>query len=123
MPAVAEDVGDANLLRRGHLVQPAPQVPVLDRLEALAVLAAPAVRLPAGHPLHQAHGDVLAIRDQLDLARALERGQALDDAGQLHAVVGRLALGAPGLDGLAAGRMLEDVRPAAGAGVAAAGAV
>ncbi len=52
-----------------------------------------------------------------------KRREALDDAGQLHPVVGRGRLGPGGVADLAAGGVLEDVRPAAGAGVAAARAV
>ena len=79
--------------------------------------------LPLGHPLGDALGDVLAVGDQLDPARALERREALDHAGQLHPVVGRVGLGSGGVARLAARRVLEDVRPPPGAGIAAAGSV
>ena len=92
-------------------------------LKRLSLLAAPALGLPLRHPVADPLADILAVGHQLDLAAALQAGQPLDGAGQLHPVVGRGGLGARGVDDPAAGRVLEDVGPAAGAGVAAAGAV
>ena len=45
-------------------------------LRRAAFLALPALALPVGQPLADPLGDVLAVGDQLDLARALERSRA-----------------------------------------------
>src|SRR5471030_1649954 len=89
---VALDPAPVDLVAQPRLIQPPPEVLVLDR--ALAH-GAPAARLPKGQPLGDAALHVLAVRVQLDLARTFERVQRLDRGGELHAVVGGGALAAP----------------------------
>ena len=64
---------------------------------------------------------VLAVQVERDLARPLERGQAFDDGRQLHAVVGGVEFATEEV--LLGGARLEPCAPAAGTGVALAGAV
>src|ERR1700733_960494 len=62
---VALDPAPVHLVAQPRLVQPSPEVLVLDR--ALAH-GAPAARLPQGQPLGDAALHVLAVGVQLDLA-------------------------------------------------------
>ncbi len=120
---MAENVVDMNFVINDQRIDALPEVGIHHRLPLRAFLAPPAVLLPLGHPLGDPLGYILAIGHQLDLAGALQRGEPLDDAEQLHPVVGRVRLGAGGIDDPAGGGVLEDIRPAAGAGVAATSAI
>src|SRR6478672_6600713 len=66
------------------VVESAPQVAFLDRL---LVRGRPAAFLPVVDPLGDAFADVLAVGEQLDLARSLQGGERLDHGGQFHPVV------------------------------------
>src|SRR5262249_56627669 len=81
----------------------------------------PAAPLPARDPLRDALHHVERIGVEPDLARALERVERADYRRELHAVVGGLRLAAPEL--LLGPLGAQQRAPAAGAGIAAAGAV
>src|SRR5262249_4365853 len=70
-------------------VEPLPQIDIADRLP---VGGAPAVAFPAVDPFGDAAAQVLAVRIELDRARALERFERRDRGGELPAVVGRVRL-------------------------------
>ena len=61
-----------------------------DRLELVPFFALPALAFPVGQPLADSLGHILAVGDQLDLARALELASPSMTPSQLHAIVGRL---------------------------------
>src|SRR5581483_7668491 len=105
-------------VRRSGAVEALPQIEILDRL---LVRGAPAARLPAGQPAGDAVAHILAVGVERHPARPRQRLQPGDRRRQLHAVVGgrRLAAGQILLDPAIA----QDRRPAARAGIAAAGAV
>src|SRR5271157_1497771 len=123
MAAMAQDVLHVDIVLGEEFVEPLPEVGVPDRLETPPLLALPALAFPVGQPLADALGHILAVGDELHAAAALERGQPLDHAGKLHAVVGRLVLRARGIALLSSCRVLQDVGPAARARIAAAGPV
>ena len=85
------------------------------------VLSFPAALLPAVDPLGDALAQILAVGEQADPARPLQRLQRGDRRHQLHAVVGGQPLAAGQLAPLALPG--QDRTPAAGAGIAAAGTV
>ena len=99
-------------------VQLLPEIGILDRFLGRGF---PAALLPVDHPLGDAFHHVLRVGDQRDFAGTLELFEAADGAGQFHAVVGGVGFAAPQLffDALAD----QQCAPAAGAGVAFAGAV
>ena len=103
-------------LQRG--VEPLPQLDILDRL---LVGGAPAVLLPAVDPAGDALPHILAVGGEVDDARLLQRFQRRDRRHQLHAVVGGVRLAA--LQFLFVVAELQDRAPAAGPGIARAGAV
>src|SRR5579859_4914836 len=107
-----------DLVPQPRLVEPPPEVLVLDRSLAHG---APAPGLPQREPLGDAVPDVLAVGVQLDVTGALEDLQGLDGGLQLHAVVGGLRLAAPALALVALEH--QQRAPAARAGIAAAGTV
>src|SRR5262249_15559732 len=99
-------------------VEALPEIDVLDRL---LVGGAPAVALPLIDPRHDAVAQILAVGVDVDEAGALERLERGDRRHQLHAVVGGVGLATLQLlDVIAEG---EDRAPAAGTGIARAGAV
>src|SRR5262245_60111561 len=118
MPRVALDPAPAHLVLRGDLVEPLPEVHVLDGLLRGRL---PAARLPRAQPLGDALLHVLRVGVELDAARALQRRECLDHGRELHAVVGGPGLAA---EELALGAVaFEDGTPAPGTGVALARAV
>ena len=103
---------------RARLVEALPQLGVLHRL---LVGGPPAVPLPAVDPGGDAVLHVLAVGVQLDAARPLQRFERRDRRHQLHAVVGGRRLRRRRSPcGVA---VAQDRAPAAGAGIARAGAV
>src|SRR5690606_10985773 len=112
------DPAPADVVAGAGGVQAPPQVLVLDRLP---VGRLPAARLPAVDPLVDALHDVFAVGVQLDLAGAGQGLQRLDGGHQLHAVVGGQRLAAPQFLLMVA--PVHHRAPAAGAGIAATGAV
>jgi hypothetical protein len=118
MSGVALDPDPFDRVLRGQAVQFAPQVLVLHRLLARRLPAAP---LPAVDPLADALLHVLRIGVHPRRHRALQGAQGLDHGGHFHAVVGSDLLAAEQFPfGIA---LAQDCAPAAGAGIAAAGAV
>src|SRR5690242_9814503 len=116
--AMAFHPGPVHAMRLGGSVEALPQLDVLDRL---LVGGAPAVLLPAVYPPGGALEHVFAVGVELHHAGPLESLEARDRAHQLHLVVGRRRVAARQL--LLALAHTKDGRPAAGARVAAAGAV
>src|SRR4051812_21229969 len=96
----------------------APQVVVLD---GFLVRGFPALALPGMDPLGDALLDVDRIGVQAHAARALQRLERPDDGSELHAVVGGGRRAAPQLFFFSL--EAQQRAPAAGPGVAAAGAV
>ena len=96
------------------------QVLVLDRVAARGL---PAPALPAGDPLRHRVEHQAGVRDDADAAAGRQRPQALDRGRELHAVVRRVRGAAVQLERRLSVRRHDDRGPAAGAGVAAAGAV
>ncbi len=84
----------------------------------------PVVLLPAVEPaLVEGVREVGAVGVEGNRRGLVERAQRFEGGGELHAVVGAVGLAAGQLVGVAAVLGNEDGGPAAGAGVAAAGAV
>src|SRR5699024_2832666 len=108
--------------RRGGVESP-PEVVVLDRLPCGC---RPPVRFPSVDPAGDAVAEIGAVGDDVEgrgAAQGLERG---DGGHELHAVVGGHGLAAlelARLEGAPAFAGEEERAPAAGAGVAGAGAV
>ena len=123
MAAVAQHVGDLDLVLGEQLVEPLPEVGVHDRLEPAPFLALPALALPVGHPFADALGDVLAVGHQLDPARRFRDARpSMTPASSMRLLV--VSGSAPEASRIwPRGRVLEDVRPAPGPGIAAAGTV
>src|SRR6266404_2256528 len=115
---VAFDPVPVHLMRFQRGVEPLPQIDILDRL---LVRGAPAVLLPAMDPAGDALADILAVGGEVDHAGFLERFQRRDRRHQFHAVVGGVRLAA--LQFLLGVAEFQDRAPAAGAGIARAGAV
>src|SRR2546428_11729245 len=119
MAAVAGHLVPRDIVPLDQLQQRLPEVAVLD---GLLLGVAPAVGAPAEIPLvAEAVHNIRAVAVDGRDAAAGESAQALDGTGQLHALVGRVGFAAGQL-GLVA-FVDEDGSPAAGAGIAAAGAV
>lgn len=97
------------------------RLPQIGVLHGFLVGGAPAVPLPAVHPLGDAVPQVDRIGRQRHRARLRQCLQRLDRGGQLHAVVGGQRLAAPKLAFLPFGT--QQRAPSAGAGIALAGAV
>src|SRR5947209_8203297 len=108
----------SDLMLARRLVEPAPEVLVLDRLP---VRRLPAVALPSLQPKRDALAQVLRIGVQIDAARTLQRFERRNRGEQLHAVVGGQRLAARQFFQLIA--EFENGAPAARAGIARAGAV
>src|SRR5688572_1655959 len=106
------------LVARHRPVELAPEVHVLHRLP---VRGEPAAALPASDPLRDALHHVQRIGVEAHPARALERIEGPDHRRELHPVVGGLRFPAP--EFLLYAFRAEQRAPAAGAGIAAAGAV
>src|SRR5688572_4129528 len=102
----------------GELVQPPPQILVLD---GLLVGRAPAAALPVLDPGRNPFHDVERVGVDPHAAPALESFERADRGHELHAVVRGVGLAAPELLLLAV--VAQEHAPAAGTGVAAAGAV
>src|SRR4051812_19212955 len=115
---VALDPVPAHLMRFQRGIEPLPKFDVLDRL---LVGGAPAVPLPTVNPAGDALTDVLAVGGEVDHARFLQRFQRRDRRHRLHAIVGGVGLAA--LQFLLLVAESQDGAPAAGAGIARAGAV
>ena len=115
---MALDPVPAHLVRLQRGVEALPQFDVLDRL---LVGGAPAVLLPAVDPAGDALPDILAVGVEIDRAGLLQRFQRRDRRHQLHAVVGGVRLAA--LQFLLDIAEFQDRAPAAGPGIARAGAV
>src|SRR5689334_2707533 len=96
-------------------------LPVLHVLDRLLGRGAPALRLPAADPLGDAHANVLAVEIERYLARPLQPPEPFDDRLQLHPVVGGVEFPAEQL--FFARPRLQPCAPAAGAGIALAGAI
>jgi len=90
-------------------------------LHRLFVRRAPAVAFPVRHPAGHAAAQILRIGVKLDVARARQRFERGDRGGKLHAVVRSQRLAAA--EFLLRGAVDQDRAPAAGAGIARAGAV
>src|SRR5262249_47910942 len=118
MPGMAAHPVPLYLMLGRDPVELLPQVDVLDRLLVGGAPAAapPVVGSGGAAPLH-----VERVRIQAHAARALQRLERPDHRHQLHAVVGGVGLAA--VDFLLGAFGAQDRAPAAGAGVAAAGAV
>src|SRR5687767_8624144 len=102
----------------GELVQPPPQILVLD---GLLVGRAPAAALPVLDPGRDALHDVERIGVDPHAAPALEGFERADRGHELHAVVRSVGIAAPELLFLAV--IAQEHAPSAGTGVSAAGAV
>ena len=100
-----------------------PKVFVLNRLELFSLFSLPTIRLPFRHPLVDSLSDILAIGNQLDITRRLERAKPFDNGGQFHAVVGRFAYPAAALLLFAGVHMPQDIAPATRPRVATTAAV
>src|SRR6266849_9101134 len=119
MAAVAGHLVPGDLVLLDQLEQRLPEVAVLH---GLLLGIAPAIGAPAEIPLvTEAVDDIGAVAVDGHGAAAAEGAQALDGAGQLHALVGRARFAAGELDLVAV--VDEDGGPAAGAGITAAGPV
>src|SRR5690349_16336943 len=81
---VSFDPPPVDAVASSGVIECAPEVDVLD---CLLVGGLPASPLPVVDPLGYASAYVLAVGEQLDLARSLERSECLDDRCQLHPVV------------------------------------
>src|SRR5450432_3987509 len=88
---MALDPAPFELVSCGQLIQPLPQVLILDRL---LVGRAPPALLPVMHPLGDPAAHVLRVGVDAGLDWTLERLKRAYDSCQLHAVVSREALGA-----------------------------
>src|SRR5260221_7925332 len=115
MPSVSLDPMPLYLMLRAQLVEVAPQVLVFYRF---LVSRFPALAFPGVDPARDALLHILGIGEHPHAARALQRLQAADHGGQLHAVVGGGRFAAPQLFFVPA--QTDDDSPAAGAGIAAA---
>src|SRR5262249_32823331 len=117
--AVAGDLVPRHVVARHLGEESLPEIAVLYRL---LLRVAPAVPAPALVPLvAEAVHHVRAVAVEVDGAPLGEGAEALKRSHELHAVVGGGGLAAGELD---LGAVLaQDGRPAAGAGIAAAGAV
>ena len=73
------------------LLEPQPQVRILDRL---LVRRFPAALFPLRQPFRDAVANVLRVGVQLHATGALQRRQCFDRRGQLHAIVGGVRLAA-----------------------------
>ena len=82
---------------------------------------APAILLPAKDPLGDAIDHIAAVGVEMHPARLLERAEGVDYGGEFHAVVGRRLVAARHF--LFMVSHAQDRAPAAGAGVALAGAI
>src|ERR1700730_15019932 len=119
MAAVAGHLDPRDVVLLDELQQRLPEIAFLNRL-LLGV--APAVGAPAEIPLvAEAVHHIRAVAVDGHGAAPTEGAQALDGTGQFHALVGRVGFAAGQLDLVAV--LDEDGGPAAGAGIAAAGAV
>ena len=118
--AVAANPVEGKAVRLAKFVEFAPEVFVLDWFFGSGL---PPTRDPLVEPFVEAIEDVLAVRMDFDITRFLDGAKAFDDRGELHAVVGGVALGACLLFFPAAVGMFEDERPASRPGIARAGAV
>src|SRR5688572_20413884 len=120
MAAMAGDAGKLDPVAGDQLVELLPLLGVFEGLEGSLFALPPAILLPAGHPLAEPLADIFAVGKQLDVARPLQGREPFDRGLQLHAVVGRFGIAPRLLDDLARLAMLENIGPAAGAGIAAA---
>src|SRR5688500_2106949 len=118
VPGMALHPVPLDCMRFGELVETPPQV---DVLHGFTLGGEPAAPLPAMDPLRDALLHVLRVGVQAHPARALERLERADHRRELHAVVGGVGLAPPQL--LFRAARAQQHAPAAGAGIAAAGAV
>src|SRR3569623_268791 len=123
---VAAVTGNARikeLMTGNQFIEFAPKILVLDSRPALSFAATPPIGLPFGHPFAQDLADINAVGQQFDVGRPVQRLQAADDRGKLHAVVRRLGLAARLFQILAGAGMPENEGPAPRARIPAAGPV
>src|SRR5262245_13295132 len=123
MSGMTADNGEAHLVLCQQLVELPPMLVVLEGLELFSLAAAPVIAFPAGEPFPAPLGDVFAVGDDLDLGAALQGLEPLNQRLKFHPVIGRFGLSPRSLDHLAAGRMLQNIRPTSWSGIPRAGAV
>ena len=116
---VAFDPNPLDLVAAEQAVQRLPEVDVFDFRFLIA--GAPVVLFPVGQPFGDAVHNITAVGVQRDVAFLFEGFQRLNHRRQFHAVVGGFPFAAAQL--LFRVLMAENGAPAAGAGIARAGAV
>ena len=80
-----------HVVSTGEIIELLPSVRILDRFEAIAGLATPAVALPVVDPLGDPLEHVGAVAHDMDPRPPLESLEPFDHRLQFHLIIGRLA--------------------------------
>ena len=81
--------GERKLVYLLKLVQFLPEFHVFDLHPFPLFFVSPAVFLLVGHPGRETVQNIGAVRNDFQRGRAFERGQSLNNGGQLHLIIGR----------------------------------